>query len=103
MSSAGGQPDWTRSGSTGSRSNGRFRLRCRRSGRTTWLAPSTACSSPQASLGIGDGLNGIVDPRLRLDQARERAEEESPGNPYYRARLVALAAAEYHEDVARWL
>jgi hypothetical protein len=48
-------------------------------------------------------LNGIVDPLLRLDQARERAAEESPGNPYYRARLVALAAAEYHDEVARWL
>ena len=48
-------------------------------------------------------MKEIRDPLARLERARERAAEESPGNPYYRARLVALAAAEYHDEVARWL
>jgi hypothetical protein len=48
-------------------------------------------------------LNEIVDPLVRLGRARDRAHQESPGNPYHRARLVALAAAEYHEEVALWL
>jgi len=48
-------------------------------------------------------VNEIRDPLARLDRARERAAQEAPGNPYYRARLVALAVAEYHDEVARWL
>jgi hypothetical protein len=54
-------------------------------------------------VGSDQRSSGIDDPLARLGLARERSREESPGNPYHRARLVAIAAAEYYDEVALWL